>query len=376
MTPTAGQRYLSGAVAILVGIADDQWPAIRTAAEMVAETVAGGGLVHAFGTGHSHMLAEELFYRAGGLAAVNPILVESLMLHTGAERSTDLERRPGIIAEVLDDVPLRAGDTLIVASNSGGNAACEEMAQLANAAGAGVVAIVSMLHAQQVGRPRARGRLVDLADVVIDNHGAAGDASVTIEGLEAPVAPTSTVAGAAIVNAIVAESVEILTSSRGRRRYLRQQQPGRGHRRQLRVGGSLSGAGEGAVTVTVHWLSVPPEIGRESLDQIARQTGLTPHLAPPADLAVGGGLLHRGDQLLYDPVHRRCTDESYRPRRRAVPAEPIRVTVSGTRSLRWALVDLTDRVRSSSWDTWRAALRPVLRRARHHRGLLRAAVER
>ncbi len=85
---------------ILAAIADDQWPAIRRAAEMVAETVGQGGLVHAFGTGHSHMLAEELFYRAGGLAAVNPILVDSLMLHTGAERSTELERRRGIIDDL------------------------------------------------------------------------------------------------------------------------------------------------------------------------------------------------------------------------------------------------------------------------------------
>ena len=128
MSRTAGQRYLTGAMAVLAAIADDQWPAIRRAAEMVAETVAQGGLVHAFGTGHSHMLAEELFYRAGGLAAVNPILVDSLMLHTGAERSTELERRRGIIGELVDDLPFGAGDTLIVASNSGGNAACEEMA--------------------------------------------------------------------------------------------------------------------------------------------------------------------------------------------------------------------------------------------------------
>ena len=110
MTPTAGQRYLSGAVAILAGIADDQWPAIRTAAEMVAETVAGGGMVHAFGTGHSHA-GRGVVLPGGRLAAVNPILVESLMLHAGAERSTALERRPGIIDEVLDDVPVRAGDT-------------------------------------------------------------------------------------------------------------------------------------------------------------------------------------------------------------------------------------------------------------------------
>jgi len=208
--PSAGQRYLKGVVDILEEIAVDEWPSIRDAAGTVADTVAGGGLVHVFGTGHSHMLAEELFYRAGGLAAVNPILIESLMLHAGAENSTSLERRPGVAETIFDDLPLKPGDTLIVASNSGGNAVCEELAQLASTAGAQVVVIVSRRHADHSASERDGSRLADLADVVIDNHGDIGDASVEIEGIERRVGPTSTVAGAAIVNAIVAEAVGIL----------------------------------------------------------------------------------------------------------------------------------------------------------------------
>jgi uncharacterized phosphosugar-binding protein len=99
---------------------------------------------------------------------------------------------------------------LIVASNSGGNAVCEELAQLAREAGAGVVAIISRRHARQSAREGAGSRLVGMADVVIDNHGQVGDASVDIEGFGLRVAPTSTVAGAAIVNTIVSEAVEIL----------------------------------------------------------------------------------------------------------------------------------------------------------------------
>jgi uncharacterized phosphosugar-binding protein len=208
--PSAGLRYLQGVVGILEEIAAKQWPSIRLAAEAVADTVAGGGLVHVFGTGHSHMLAEEMFYRAGGLAAVNPILIESLMLHAGAEDSTNLERRSGLANEILVDHPLKPGDTLIVASNSGGNAVCEELAELASAGGARVVAIVSRRHADHSASERIGSRLADLADVVIDNRGDVGDASVDIEGLERRVAATSTVAGAAIVNAIGAEAIEIL----------------------------------------------------------------------------------------------------------------------------------------------------------------------
>jgi hyaluronoglucosaminidase len=102
------------------------------------------------------------------------------------------------------------------------------------------------------------------------------------------------------------------------------------------------------VTVTVHWLAVPPQMGREGLDQIARQTGLNPRSAPPADLAVE--VVCSGDpHLTYDPLHRRATDESYVLTSGTTLADPVRVTVSGTRSLRWALVDLSDRASALPW---------------------------
>lgn len=207
---SAGQRYLLGAIGVLEQIAADQWHAIRSGAESIAGTIAGGGLVHAFGTGHSHMLAEEVFYRAGGLAAINPILVESLMLHAGAEESTTLERRTGLAESIFDGVPLKRGDTLIIASNSGGNAVCGEMARLAAGAGATIIAIISARHAEHSGPTDDRCRLANVADVIIDNHGSVGDASVAVDGMDRRVGPTSTVAGAAIVNAMVAEAVEIL----------------------------------------------------------------------------------------------------------------------------------------------------------------------
>ncbi|HEX2403569.1 MAG TPA: SIS domain-containing protein [Acidimicrobiia bacterium] len=207
---SAGERYLAAVGGILEDIAADEWPSIRAAAETVADTIAGDGLVHVFGTGHSHMLAEEMFYRAGGLAAVNPILIQGLMLHAGAENSTRLERQHGLAGRIFGDVPLKPGDTFIVASNSGGNAVCEELARLAGEAGASVVAIVSSRHAEHSATERGGSRLADLADVVIDNHGDIGDAVVDVDGLDRKVGPTSTVAGAAIVNAVVAEAVEIL----------------------------------------------------------------------------------------------------------------------------------------------------------------------
>jgi uncharacterized phosphosugar-binding protein len=211
ITTTAGQRYLAEASRLVERLAGDEWASLSAAAALVAESLARGGTVHAFGTGHSHMLAEELFYRAGGLVRVKPILFEGLMLHAGAELSTSLERLSGVAAALLEQHPIAPGDVLIVASNSGGNAVVREMAGLARARGIPVIAIVSRAHASS-GSARAAGatNLQDVADVVIDNGGAPGDAAVAIDGFAQRVGPTSTVVGAAALNAIVAEAAERL----------------------------------------------------------------------------------------------------------------------------------------------------------------------
>jgi uncharacterized phosphosugar-binding protein len=213
ITMTAGRRYLAEASRLVERLAGDEWASLSAAAGLVADALARGGSVHAFGTGHSHMLAEELFYRAGGLVRVKPILFEGLMLHAGAELSTSLERLPGVAAALLEQHPIASGDVLIVASNSGGNAVVREMAGLAHARGIPVIAIVSRAHASS-GSARAAGdtNLQDVADVVIDNGGAPGDAAVAIDGFAQRVGPTSTVVGAAALNAIVAEAAERLVA--------------------------------------------------------------------------------------------------------------------------------------------------------------------
>jgi uncharacterized phosphosugar-binding protein len=159
------------------------------------------------------MLAEELFYRAGGLVRVRPILFEGLMLHASAPLSTSLERLPGLAAALRDDHPMQAGDVLLIASNSGSNAVTVELARLCRESGVGVVAITSLRHAtSSQSRSPGTPRLHEVADVVIDNGGVVGDATVEVAGLASRVAPTSTVVGAAIVNTLVAEVVERLVA--------------------------------------------------------------------------------------------------------------------------------------------------------------------
>ena len=210
---SAARRYLATTHDLLARLLEHEWPSISSAADLVASALESGGTLHTFGTGHSHMLAEELFYRAGGLVRVKPILFEGLMLHASAPLGTSLERLPGLAAALLDDHPVVAGDVLMIASNSGGNAVTSELAQLARGASVPVIAITSLRHATSADtRSSTFPRLHELADVTIDNGGCAGDAAVRIDGFERAVGPTSTVVGAAIVNAIAVGAIERLVA--------------------------------------------------------------------------------------------------------------------------------------------------------------------
>jgi uncharacterized phosphosugar-binding protein len=207
----AGRRYLYGVAALVARIVETQWAALDAAATRCTHALAAGRQLHAFGSGHSHMLAEELYYRAGGLVDVRPILFEGLMLHGSAPLSTALERLPGLAKAVIDDHAVEAGDVLLIASNSGSNAVVTEMARAARQQRLAVIAITSLEHATSAAGRQARSpRLHELADVVIDNGGMVGDASIELDGLPTRVGPTSTVVGAAIANALVAEIAERL----------------------------------------------------------------------------------------------------------------------------------------------------------------------
>ena len=202
-------RYLEN-VEKLLGELKAHSESIELASSTVAASLKNDGLIHVFGTGHSHMLAEEMFYRAGGLGAVNPILEEDLMLHKNASRSTELERDPTHAKEILEKHNLKSGDVFIIASNSGGNALIEAIAEEIKPRGLTLVAITSLKHANS-SAARAQGRkLHELADITLDNMGEVGDASISYPEISEKTGPTSTVIGAAIVNALVARAVEIV----------------------------------------------------------------------------------------------------------------------------------------------------------------------
>lgn len=205
-------EYCDNITGILKKLVATQRNVLATAQDWIAEALAQGGLVYVTGSGHSHMIAEEVFYRAGGAAAVQAILDPALMLHQGAQRSTVLERLEGYAEIVLEDYPIGPKDVLFVASNSGRNAFPIEAALFARGRGAKVIAITSADHASRVTSRHQSGKMLgDVADLVIDNQAPYGDACLAIPESDKRMGSTSTISGAFIVNALMAEAVANLS---------------------------------------------------------------------------------------------------------------------------------------------------------------------
>lgn len=206
---SAYEKYYALACQQLDKVFTTQRAAIEQAAGWLGESLAKDGWLYAFGTGHSHMLAEEIFYRAGGLAHAVPILDDRLMLHKQAIDATYLERKQGYAAELLKHYPIARGDVLIVASNSGRNAVPIELALTGRERGLKVVVITNLTHTRAWPSRHPSGKkLADAGDLVIDNCGVEGDAAMVLPGMPSAVGPTSSITGAFIVNAVIVQGIE------------------------------------------------------------------------------------------------------------------------------------------------------------------------
>ncbi|MHB8106935.1 MAG: sugar isomerase domain-containing protein [Candidatus Cryosericum sp.] len=211
----AAERYIQAVQSMINSIEKTQMDNIRKAALMVADSVQAGGMVFGFGTGHSHMIAEEMIGRAGGLIEVKGILETELMVHINDTQATYLERLPGLAHIYLMNSPVQAGDVLVVISNSGRNAVPVEMALEAKKAGMHVIAVTNVAHSRGTPSRHVSGKhLYEVADLVLDTCGEPGDALIEIKGSPAKAGPGSTIAGAVLVDSMMVEAMELL-SARG-----------------------------------------------------------------------------------------------------------------------------------------------------------------
>ncbi len=215
MSVDAYQREIT---AVLDRIWSTQRTAIREAAAMMAESVARGGLVHVFGSGHSVLPVQDIFPRYGSYPVFHPLMDARLMwtdvLGSGGAKSLLwLERREGYARVLFENEPIRSGDVMIVFSHGGLNAVGIEVASEARDRGLTVVAITSMDNQRRNKATHSSGRkLSDAADLVIDNCVPARDALVDITGWKAPVGAGSTVAFVTIAMAVVAEVAQALAA--------------------------------------------------------------------------------------------------------------------------------------------------------------------
>lgn len=208
--PPLAQAFFDAAQALLRQVQEEEGGPggpIERAGLLLADTVAGGGRIFVYGAGHSSLPAQDVVYRAGGLAVVNLLCVPGT---TGVDVSpatlgSALERVGGLARAVLDSSPARAGDLLVVISLSGRNVLPVEMAEHARTLGMAVIGVTSVGYA---GRTESRhpsgGFLKDHCDVVLDNKIPVGDTVLSRPGIPAPFAPASTVVTSAIMQAVVA----------------------------------------------------------------------------------------------------------------------------------------------------------------------------
>lgn len=207
------QEYLNNLQRILSEITEKQMDSIDKCSEAFADALENGRNIFLFGTGHSHMLSEELFYRAGGLVRLQPILETSLMLHESASKSTEIERLEGYAEILFNTYSMKEKDVIVIASNSGRNGIPVDMALLAKEKGLTVIALTNLNHSKaSPSRHKSGKRLFEISDIVLDNMGCLGDASVNFPELGRNACPTSTSTGAAILHAAVAGCIELMLS--------------------------------------------------------------------------------------------------------------------------------------------------------------------
>ena len=204
--------YYSKINLILKKISKEEDKKIIKCAKLIKASYKKGGQLFIFGTGHSKLLAEESFHRAGGYAAACPVRSDEINFSKGTDKATELERTENVAKRALEKYKLTSKDVLMIVSNSGVNHAPVEAAMLAKKKKIKTIALTSYKFSKQAPLSKLKKRLYEICDIYIDNKIPPGDAVVEINKMM--VGPASTITGSFILNSILAELANLLKNEK------------------------------------------------------------------------------------------------------------------------------------------------------------------
>ena len=202
------QKYKKEVFNLLEKISSNQKDKFFKVAQEFYKTYKKNGMIYIFGTGHSHMLAEEGHFRAGGFAPICPILNSSLMLHEDTIFSSVLERTEGVATNLIKKYNIESKDILVIFTNSGVNQAPLEASYIAKKLKCKTVGVSSESYSKIAKKSKYKKRLSEVVDYHFDNYGPPGDAIIEIKK-NLNVSPFSTIAGSFILNSIISEVAEL-----------------------------------------------------------------------------------------------------------------------------------------------------------------------
>lgn len=207
--------YASMALKLAHQVAESQAEAVGRAASALVTALRAGGVVNAFGSGHSEAIAMEIAGRAGGLVPSNRLTPRDLVLYGGEPPSVltpELERDPAVAHRVYELAPVEPQDVFVLISSSGVNGTVVELARIVKERGHDLIAITSVEHSTRMtSRHPSGGKLLDLADIVLDNGAPYGDAVLDLPGGGAYGA-VSTITSALLAQMVVTRTVERLVA--------------------------------------------------------------------------------------------------------------------------------------------------------------------
>ena len=209
--------YFTNIAVVLDNVLTTQRGAMEESAKLLADATLGDHNIFAFGCSHAGLLALEMYYRTGGLATINPVRAPGLTLDIDpATMTSQMERLPEYGRVIADNQPIGEGDVVIIHSVSGRNTVTVDFALRCREKGARVIALTSVAAGKAIPSRHPSGKnLYEVSDLVLDNCGCLGDGALNIPGVMEKVGPTSTAVGAAMLNAMMAQAVELITAAGG-----------------------------------------------------------------------------------------------------------------------------------------------------------------